>query len=176
MIRGRTLSKEEIKEIWTIDRSEVIHKVYHFENGGLSLKQEFYDIKGWSQETIKEFTPHLTACFDRGGWFWGLFENTQMIGVVVLDNKFIGPNKDQLQFKFLHISRAYQGKGLGKELFELAIKEAQNRGAKGLYISSAPSENTVTFYLNRGCTLVPKPDPELYTLEPEDIHLEFIII
>jgi len=35
MISGRKLSRGEVKEIWAIDRSEVIELVYYWENGAL---------------------------------------------------------------------------------------------------------------------------------------------
>lgn len=44
-------------------------------------------------------------------------------------------------------------------------------GAKALCVSAAPTENTVDFYLNRGCVLAPGPDPALLAVEPDDIHL-----
>jgi N-acetylglutamate synthase-like GNAT family acetyltransferase len=61
---------------------------------------------------------------------------------------------------------------LGTHLFELAKATARERGAKRLYISATPSENTVNFYLRLGCAVAGEPDPELLELEPEDIHLE----
>jgi hypothetical protein len=36
----------------------------------------------------------------------------------------------------------------------------------------APSQNTVDFYRHRGGTVLATPDPELFELEPEDIHLQ----
>jgi hypothetical protein len=45
--------------------------------------------------------------------------------------------------------------------------------ARRLYISATPSENTVNFYLRQGCVLARQIDPELFELEPEDIHLEY---
>jgi len=43
-------------------------------------------------------------------------------------------------------------------------------GAKALYVSAAPTENT-DFYLNRGCVLAPGPDRALLASEPDDILL-----
>jgi hypothetical protein len=40
-----------------------------------------------------------------------------------------------------------------------------------LYISAAPTENTVNFYLRRGSLLAATPEPDLFALEPKDIHL-----
>lgn len=90
----------------------------------------------------------------------------------MLESKFIGKRKDQLQLKLLQVSRAYRNHGLGTKLFETARSTARARGAKRLYISASASENTVNFYLRLGWTLAVAPDPELLVLEPEDIHLE----
>ena len=95
-----------------------------------------------------------------------------MIGVAILEARLIGQNKDRLQLKFLHVSKAYRGQGLGKQLFELAKTEAHMRGAKRMYISATPSEHTIDFYRRLGCVVAQELDPELFALEPEDIHLE----
>jgi predicted N-acetyltransferase YhbS len=127
---------------------------------------------GWPPGEAALYTPLLLECFDGGGWFYGLFDEPRLIGAVILENKFIGSHKDLLQLKFLHVSSAYRKQGLGDRLYELAKDKARLLGAKGLYISATPSENTVNFYLRRGCVLTKEPDPQLFQLEPEDIHLE----
>jgi predicted N-acetyltransferase YhbS len=173
MIDGRELSREEIKDVWTIDRSEVIDAVYYFEGGALVLKPEHYDMRGWPPGEAEHYTPLLESCYDHGGWFYGLFDEGRLIGAAVLEGRFIGKNQDQLQLKFLHVSSPYRHQGWGRQLFDLAAVEARKRGARRLYISATPSEHTVGFYLGLGCSLVPEPDPELFELEPEDIHLEY---
>jgi N-acetylglutamate synthase-like GNAT family acetyltransferase len=75
--------------------------------------------------------------------------------------------------KFLHVGKSARKQGLGKKLFILAAEKAIELGAKKLYISATPSENTVNFYMQLGCVLATEIDEELFTLEPEDIHLEF---
>ena len=136
------------------------------------LKPEHYDMQGWPHGEAELYTPILLDCFDRGGWFHGLFDGDLLVAAVVLESKFIGPHKDLLQLKALHVSCAYRGHGLGRQLFELARTKARALGAKGLYISATPSEHTVQFYMRLGSTLTPTPDPDLFALEPEDIHLE----
>ena len=173
MIQRKELSRDEITRIWQIDRSEKIEAVYSFVNGSLVLKPERYDVKGWPPGEAEKYTPILESCYDRGGWFYGLFEDQMPVGVAVLDSRFLGNNRDQLQLKFLHVSRNYRDRGLGKQLFSLAAAEARKRGAKGLYISATPSEHTIKFYLRFGCKVTPEPDPELFELEPKDIHLEY---
>ena len=96
----------------------------------------------------------------------------RMIGVAVLESKLIGDPKDMLQLKFLHVSQAYRGRGLGRQLFEHAKAVARARGAQRMYVSATPSEHTINFYLGLGCLISKRPDPALLALEPDDIHLE----
>ncbi len=175
MVESRTLTRSEIKDIWQIDRSELIEAVYYLVNGDLVLRPEHYDAKGWPPGEAEKYTPILEACYDGGGWFYGLFGDQKLIGVAVLESRLIGRGQDQLQLKFLHVSRLYRDQGLGKQLFTTASAEARRRGAQKLYISATPSEHTINFYLRLGCVITAEPDPELYELEPEDIHLEYTL-
>ena len=172
MITRRELLREEIERVWNIDRSEVIDNVYHLENGALVLKPQHIDVRGWPPGEAEKYTPILLDCFDRGGWFHGLFDQAELVGAVVVDNRRIGKRKDRLQLEFLHVSSAYRNRGFGAQLFELAKATARERGARRLYISATPSENTINFYSRLGCEIAREPDPELLALEPEDIHLE----
>jgi predicted N-acetyltransferase YhbS len=172
MITTRELLREEIEQIWGIDRSEMIKNVYYYENGVLVLKPEHFQAQGWPPGEAAKYTPIFYDCFDRGGWFCGAFDEGKLVGTAILESKFIGKDKEKLQLKFLHVSRAYRNRGLGKQLFELARVTASQRGARQLYISATPSENTVNFYLRLGSTITEEPDPELFAFEPEDIHLE----
>jgi predicted N-acetyltransferase YhbS len=174
-VRIRELERHEIRDIWSIDRAEVVDKVYYLEDSELVLKPERYDIKGWPPGEPERYGPILLDCFDRGGTFYGAFDGKMLIGVTVLESRFIGRAKDQLQLKFLHVSRRHRQAGLGSRLFERAVAKASEVGARRLYISSTPSENTVRFYLRRGCRVTDDVDAALFELEPRDIHLEFDI-
>jgi len=147
MITFRSLSRAEIPQVWTIDRSEIIENIYLLENGKLVLKRDYFDAQGWPPGEAETYTPILLDCFDRGGWFTGAFEGGRLVAVAIMESKFIGKEKDQLQLKFLHVSNAYRRTGLGKKLFELARTTARERRAKKMYISATPSENTINFYL-----------------------------
>lgn len=175
MTEERLLRRDEVVQVWQIDRREVIEHLYSVEAGQLVLRPEFYDMRGWPQGEAEHYTPILLDCFDRGGWFLGLFDWGRLIGAVVLDPRRLGPDSDWLQLKFLHISHAYRRRGLGAHLFRLAATQALRQGASSLYVSATPSQNTVDFYMELGCRLCAKPDDELYRLEPEDIHLIYPI-
>jgi len=172
----RFLEREEIPLVWQIDRREVIHNIYNLSDGELVLVPEYFDMQGWPPGEAKHYTPILLDCFDRGCTFWGAFEDGNLVGTAILESKFIGSRSDMLQLKFLHVSRSQRKQGLGAKLFHLAVEYAKSLGAKKLYISATPSENTINFYIRLGCVLATETDPELFALEPEDIHLEYVIL
>jgi predicted N-acetyltransferase YhbS len=171
----RKLTRGEVADVWRIDRSEVVEGIYTLEDGDLVLRPERHDVGGWPASDVETYTPILLDCFERGGTFYGAFDGGEMVGVAVLECRFIGAERDRLQLKFLHVSRAHRGRGIGRALFERSVATARAAGARALYISSTPSENTVRFYLNLGCRVAEEIDPDLFALEPYDIHLEYVI-
>jgi hypothetical protein len=63
----------------------------------------------------------------------------------------------------------------GRELVRqevVRVWDIDRKGAAWVYISATPAENTIDFYLRRGCVLAEELDSELFELEPKDIHLE----
>jgi predicted N-acetyltransferase YhbS len=171
----RELERHEIPGIWSIDRAEVIDAIYRRDGDELVLKPEHQDVQGWPPGEQEIYGPILLDCFDRGGTIYGALDDETLIGAAVLESRFIGQEADQLQLKFLHVSRRYRQAGLGRALFEKVVKKARELGARRLYVSSTPSENTVRFYLRRGCRVTDDVDAALFRLEPEDIHLELEI-
>ena len=171
----RILQRDEIRLIWQIDRREIVQNIYFLNNGKLVLKPDYFDIQGWPPGEPELYTPILLDCYDRGGIFWGAFEKDTLVGVAILESRFIGSQQGTLQLKFLHVSRDYRKRGIASTLFKLAIEKAKGLGAKKLYISATPSEHTINYYLRLGCVLAKEIDPELFALEPEDIHLEYVV-
>jgi GNAT superfamily N-acetyltransferase len=119
--------------------------------------------------------PKLYECFDRGGTFLGAFDDDELDGVSVVDTEAVGSEQDCLQLLYLYVSRSSRGRGVGSALFAAAAETARARGAKALYVSSIPTENTVNFYLRRGASLATRPDPNLFAAEPDDVHLTYLL-
>ncbi len=169
----RNMVRNELSDIWSIDRSERIEGVYRHEDGKLQLVEQLIDLSGWPLGAQEQSEPVLLDCFDHSGVFIGAFTTDRLVGVSVLDVRAVGGNKERLQFKFLHIDRKHRGEGLGRKLFDLAAERARELCGRSLYISSAPTKNTVQFYQSLGCRLTDEVDPTLFAFEPDDIHLEF---
>jgi predicted N-acetyltransferase YhbS len=171
----RRLTRDEIELIWTIDRSEIHHHTYEVRGGRLVRSPNYFEVPGWRSDAAEKETPGLFDCFDRGGTFLGVFDAKPLIGISVLESTRVGRAHDQMQLAYLYVSRAYRGRGVGMQLFEAAVSSAREAGANALYVSATPTENTVDFYLNRGCVLAPEPDPKLLAAEPDDIHLLYVL-
>ena len=100
MIEIRDLTENELPLIWGIDRAEVIKNIYYLREGELILEPEYYGMKGWPEGESEHYGPFLEDCFKRGGFFWGAFEEETLVGLSVLESKFIGSKKETLKLKF----------------------------------------------------------------------------
>ncbi len=78
----------------------------------------------------------------------------------------------RFNFGGLWVSQKYRGRGIGRTLAQMVVDKALESGAKTMYVSATPSENTVRFYKSIGFRLATPVDPGMFEREPEDIHLE----
>ena len=171
-LKIRTINRREIEQVKNIDRSEIVDKIYYLEAGQLKLKNEFYNIRSWQVSDLEKNIEHLYKIYDKGGYLVGCFDSNKLVGVAALDSEFIGNNRDYLQLYFLHVDSKYRRTRIGSKLLKKVANHAKKLMAKKLYISATPSQNTIDFYINIGCQLVSELNPDLYQLEPNDIHLE----
>ena len=165
-----------MESIWTIDRREFIERIYRLEDGALRLYPHNFEVTGWPPGKPEHSTPLLYESFDLGATFFAAFDGDVLAGVSMLETVRCGVRRDLLPLGLMHVGRDYRRAGVGRRLFEQARDAAARvRGVRGLYVSATPSENTIRFYLRRGCVVMETPDPELFALEPEDIHMEYVI-
>ena len=186
----RSLTRGEVELIWTIDRSETHHHVYRVREGRLVRVPNYFEVPGWRQETVATETAKLLDCFDRGGALLALAAGS-VAGCATLAMMNITPSQVIPVFIMLGVTgglvnatqttmyalaanvypTSIRGTGVGTRLFDAALAIAREAGANALYVSSTPTENTVDFYLARGCVLAREPDPRLLAAESDDIHL-----
>ena len=169
----RLLTRDEVELIWTIDRSEVHHYTYELREGEFVHVPNYFEVPGWRPDASAKETPVLLDRFDRGGTFLGVFDAEALIGMSVLESARVGRGLDQMQLSYLYVSRTYRRRGVGMQLFEAAVSLRTRGRREGALRLSRTTENTVDFYLNRGCVLAPEPDPALLAAEPDDIHLVY---
>jgi GNAT superfamily N-acetyltransferase len=171
----RKINKEEISKLRDIDRSETVNQIYYAIDGSLVLRDKHYDVPKWSDGALRGYMKALTELFDRGGVIFGVFDDEKMVGIMALGSKMIGKNRDRIVLDFMHISKDYRKRGLGKRLVDMARSEAKKMNARKLYISACPTKNMVDFYMKNGAIVTEDIDKEMFEKEPDDIHMEVVL-
>ncbi|NAR19602.1 GNAT family N-acetyltransferase [Acinetobacter haemolyticus] len=173
----RELHTSEIDLIWQqISRRELITQMYVQQRQDLGLIDCFYDVENWDAYHLENDPPLLKQICQQDGLCIGAFNSDhQLVGVQVVSNRMIVDYPDAKLLQYFYVDADHQGQGIGAQLMYSAIVSAKRLGAKQLYISATPSKRTVDFYLRHGAKLLTQPDHHLWELEPEDIHLIYLI-
>lgn len=167
----REIEASELDKIAELDRSEHVRLLYKVVQGRLEPERVDLQVPRWSPQKVQRMIVSARQDLAEGGRAWGAFAGDTLVGLVVLGNIWRGERKDQLQLALLHVGNGYRRQKLGSHLLQLAIERAREKGARQLYISATESQRAVGFYMSHGACLAPKVDPELFDLEPQDIHL-----
>jgi GNAT superfamily N-acetyltransferase len=172
-IEVRRLAREELSSVAEIDRTEHIDLIY--EQRGAELVERrgnwssaAWDPHGHGEHSVEEQRHALERYVDAGGIALGAFSNGRLVGVGVVVPHL---RPDIAQLAFLHVSAAFRATGIGRRLSEELDLIARDAGDTEIVVSATPSENTVRFYMSRGYQVMVQPLPELYELEPEDVHM-----
>lgn len=173
LITYRWMAPKEIEKFREIDRSEIIRTGYKYEDGKLQKMDVMWDAPNWDPNGDHEFsmTAQINFCrshLEKDGRMMGAFEGEVLIGIGI-----ITPNirEGVVQLAYLHISNGYRRMGVGNHIFKVLVEEATRLGGREMYVTAVPSGSAVGFYTSKGFTPTDSPIPELFELEPEDIHM-----
>ena len=172
-IEFRQLARVELSSIAEINRTERIDLIY--EQHGTDLEERrgnwsspAWDPHGHGENSVAAHRQALEHYLDAGGIPLGAFSKGQLVGIGVVV-PHLRPKIAQLAF--LHVSAAFRAMGIGRRLSDELDLIARNAGNTEMVVSATPSQNTVRFYMSRGYELMAQPLPELYELEPGDVHM-----
>jgi GNAT superfamily N-acetyltransferase len=98
----------------------------------------------------------------------GAFDGERLVGVGLLTPE-VRPEIAQLAY--LQVSSGYRRLGIATRIVHTLIDWASETGARQIYVSATPSESALGFYLGEGFSPVDELLPELFELNPEDIHM-----
>jgi GNAT superfamily N-acetyltransferase len=171
----RDLSQAELHRIAEIDRAEEILESYYLHNGQLSLKPDRQTVTDFDQQELDEIIQRQHRHIQTGGRVIGAFDGDTLVGVASVENVKRGIRHNYLKMDILYVSKSVRGQKVGQNLLEQCKAIAKGLGAEKLYISATPTKGTVDFYLKNGAVIAQEIDPELFVLEPKDIHLELWI-
>lgn len=178
MIDGKSIevihmNSDELNRIADIDRAENITRIYRHEKESLTPLDVDHQVPNWALHGDGEHTVNYQIAFCRshleeGAQMLGVFDGELLVGIGLVRSSF---REGMAHLPFMHVSRAYRRQGIAGRLFKEAVEISRAAGASAMYISATPSESALGFYFAQGCELANEVDPELYDLEPEDIHL-----
>jgi GNAT superfamily N-acetyltransferase len=172
MIEIKRMNNSDIDRIAEIDRSEHVTQAYSVRNGKLVAEEVDWRVPRWfetgPEHSVPTLVEFLSPRLRQGATMCGAFSGDWLVGVMVYRRDLTA---DMAQLVFLHVSNGYRRQGIATRLTAECIRMAKADGAKQLYVSATPSESAVGFYQSQGFRLVDEPNPELYALEPEDIHM-----
>jgi ribosomal protein S18 acetylase RimI-like enzyme len=161
------LTKHELSRVHEIDVSETGAVIYRYRDGALQTVPEQWTRPHWTaeawqahlQQWITDLHPDL---------FLGAFDGEQLVGLASLRYQLTSTTA---QLTTLHISRSYRRQGVASALVQEVIRLTKEDGAQTLYVSAVESASAVNFYLRQGFRPTDEPDPVLFALEPNDIHM-----
>ena len=172
-IEFKRLARVELSSVAEIDRTERIDLIY--EQRGTELEERrgnwnspAWDPHGHGEHSVEAQRRALEHYVDAGGIALGAFSKGRLVGIGVVV-PHLRPGIAQLAF--LHVSEAFRATGIGRRLSDELDLIARDAGDTEIVVSATPSENTVRFYTSRGYELMAQALPELYELEPEDVHM-----
>lgn len=172
MIDIKRMKSSDVDRIAEIDRSEHVKLGYTVRDGKLEAEAVDWQVPSWFEDGPEHSVPtmveFLSPMVVQGATMLGAFDGDALVGVMVYRPRL---TKDMGQLAFLHVSCGYRRQGIAARLTTECIRLARADGAERLYVSATPSESAVGFYQRQGFQLIDKPHPELYALEPEDIHM-----
>jgi len=169
----RRMEPAELARLGEIDRSEHVTSEYRWRNGALETHAVDVRVPPWApsgdhEHTVASRVAAWTPWLDHGGTLLGAFDGDALVGIAIYRPR-IAPATANLAL--LHVSRSHRRRGVGARLAEEVARLAHEGGARRLYVSATPSVSTVEFYRRCGFEPTGEPDPALFALEPEDIHM-----
>lgn len=106
------------------------------------LVRDFYEEGHWAVEG--EFSPENTMRYIseavEGGHGFGVWVDGKLAGVLTLEICYEFDTRPRAYVTDLFVNEIYRGMGLGRDLVEIAIKEARSKNAISIYAA-----NTGTF-------------------------------
>ncbi len=165
MITIRRMDSTETHRLAEIDRTEHVTKIYRTAGHSLETMEVDWRVDQWDiAEKLKEWLPIADGFRN----MWGAFDDGVLVGFAVYRSHL---TEAAAQLSLLHVNRGHRGRGIGRMLAEKVLEKAALDRREYIYVSSIATAATVEFYMKLGFSPVEEVNPELFELEPEDIHM-----
>jgi GNAT superfamily N-acetyltransferase len=169
----KRLPASDAQRLTEIYREEQVREAYVVKDGALEIQEVDWNVPDWPMEGEDDFSwrgnfERWEPIFKAGGILLVAQEGESLIGFAILRPRL---TESMAQLAELHVGYGHRGQGVGNQLIHEIFRLAKEHGATDIYVSSIPTKNTVDFYMRHGFRLAKEVHPDLYELEPEDIHM-----
>lgn len=168
----RILGILDVDRFQTIDRSGSITGNYRFDGDSLVLSACHEEVRGWPPGLLVKYLPIWRSMIEAGdAQLLGAFtESGQLAGLAIVRTRF---RPGLAQLASLYVDNRHRRAGVAQALSRQADSLARQAGVSDIYVSAAPAEAAVRFYLREGYRPADavSRDAELFALEPADIHM-----
>jgi GNAT superfamily N-acetyltransferase len=169
----KRLPASDVQRLTEINREEQVQEAYVVKNGTLEVQEVDWDVPDWPMEGEDDFSwrgnfERWEPIFNAGGILLVAQEGESLIGFAILRPEL---TESMAQLAELYVGYGHRGQAIGNQLIQEIFRLAKEHGSTDIYVSSIPTKNTVDFYMRHGFKLAKEVHPELYELEPEDIHM-----
>ena len=151
------------------NRQQKITRIYVRKDEKYVLEEQM-GVMDWSIDKKREVAHDLV---DGNYISYLALEEDRIVGFMSLVKKLIS---ERMILDLIQVDKEFRGQGIGRILWEKAVEEAQLNGAKELYISACPSEETINFYTTMGASVTDNPIVSIANDEPDDLQLVYPIV
>ncbi len=121
-------------------------------NGDQYELTKTYEVCEWGKDKKIRISKYLYEQMSGGGYIAGAFSEERIIGFAALDGNIEGTSEKYVNLTMLFVDEEWRRNGIGKKLFNQMCLCAEKMKADKIFISAVPSYDTVSFYLNMGCS------------------------
>lgn len=146
------------------NRQQKITRIY-VKKGDTYVLEEQPGVMDWSIDKKREVAQDL---MDSKYISYLAIEEARIIGFMSLVKELVS---EWMILDLIQVDTEFRGQGIGRKLWEKAVEEARLNGARELYISACPSEETICFYKSMGAEVTSNPIIAIANDEPDDIQM-----
>jgi len=160
------VNRDEFPEINLDDfnRQQKITRIYVKKDGTYMLEEQ-PGVMDWNIDKKREVAKDLT---DNAYIAYLALEEDRIVGFMSLVKELV---YEQMILDLIQVDMDFRGRGIGRMLWEKAVEEARLNGARELYISACPSEETIHFYKAMGAEVTDNPIMAIAEDEPDDLQM-----
>ena len=146
------------------NRQQKITRIY-VKKGDTYVLEEQPGVMDWSIDKKREVAQDL---MDSKYISYLAIEEARIIGFMSLVKELVS---ERMILDLIQLDMDFRGQGIGRKLWEKAVEEARLNGARELYISACPSEETICFYKSMGAEVTSNPIIAIAEDEPDDLQM-----